>query len=189
MDTTEKILLTGLHQFREGLDALSTHNELYDLTQKELTDRGLVDERIYENSYAAGEITYQTEENGAILVLGDGVPVGYVKKSSCERVARLLEENAILSSSLELHGGPYKIILTEADDSFSLERETAGLFGCLNLTVRENAAKEEADSGSSYIDTSYALEEREDNQAGRGFAPLLIAGILTAFYLVFSCLY
>ena len=190
MDNTEKILLTGLNRFRQDADALAAHNELYDLTQKELIDQGLVDERIYENIYSAEEVVLEPDENDMIRVLADGIQIGYVKKTSCARVRKLLEDQAVLSITLQMHGGNYKIVLTE-DDDYSLQRDTAGLFACLELTIREASVSQDPskDHSSGFIDTTYALEERQDNQAQKGFAPLLTAAVLTAFYLVFSCLY
>ena len=205
MSTTERFLITGVAEAFDQLSPLGIANELYDLTQKELVDAGHVGDRIYEYIYTASEIKLidtrpqeeQSEQFFPVQVEADGIVIGTVRPANTSRVRALLSKDLIETLSLEMHGGDYKIVLEDGDETFSTETGRATPFAALLLSVKDEAkAGAAADDGNnpsdemvSFIDTSYALEEKAEDISRRGFVFLLIAALLTTFYLGFCFFY
>ena len=131
-------------------------------------------------------------EPDAVLVVADGKQIGFIKPGACAAVREILEKNTVRSISLDLKGGNYKILTPDENDSFSIEHETVLLYGSVVIASEEKKTSDAAGTSGgtkSYIDTTYALAENREDSRKRGFIPLLLAAIVTAFYLSFSIPY
>lgn len=211
MSTTERLLITGVAEAADELRELAISNEEYDLTQKELIDRGLVGERIFEYLYSASSIVLsdsldpeKPNDYAPVSVIADGQTIGRIRPANTAHVRSLLAENRIEGMTLEIKGGAYRIVLQDGEDSFTTEDGTVTPFAALTLTIQDASAQEagkdtdgqdqkdgtDSDSETvSFIDTSYAYEEKKEDLSRRGFVFLLLAAILTTFYLGFSFFY
>ena len=93
MKHTESIHITGLAPFTEQIVLLAQHNPDYDLTKKELEDKGLAGERVYQDLYPCEDASLEAEtETGLVRVLVTGQQIGYVRKASCAHVKELLDK-------------------------------------------------------------------------------------------------
>ncbi len=192
MKHTESIHVTGLSPFGEQIALLAQHNPDYDLTQKEMEDKGLAGERIYQDLYPCEDASLAPEaETGLVQVLVTGQQIGYVRKASSAHVKDLLDKGSVTGVSVKMHGGPYRILMEGDDDAFSIEEGSAALFAMLDITYEE-AEKAPApagdDSGMHYISTTYDTQTLDDS-GRRGNAPLIFAILFSGFYLGFSIPY
>ena len=256
MERTETFQINDIASFAELLPRLSEHNPDYDLTTRELMERGLVGQRIYEDLYPCEDVslvpgTYRTPSYGGenetshtadaapgstrentgsrndasesttpaetgsaapgddaspedqasadpspasagaaqcLLVQVSGENVGYIRKANYSLLKDLLDKGAIVSLSLALQGGPYRMLFEDGTE----EKGSAGFFGLLTAVIREEEPHRNTESGEArttqYISTSYdtlLLEQR----GRRGTPALILALILSAFYVGFSIPY
>ena len=212
MEKTEILQIADISAFTDHLPRLAGHNPDYDLTKRELMQKGLVGQRIYETVFPSDDVTLvpgsypravaedaestpaspeaETEasaEPDCLLVQISGEPVGYIRKSDYPHVKELLENSRIVSMSVELHGGPYRMLFEDE----TLEDGSAGYYGLLTVHLREDEPEKPVSSETGtmhYISTSYdtvLLEKR----GRRGNGALVLALLLGAFYLGFSIPY
>ena len=164
-----------------------------------------------------GEETQETQ-TCRIRILADERQVGWVKPAECAQVKEWLDQGAVRSLSLSLQGGPYRMIypgeeglpgtdvseeeLPDTDvsekepsgEQFVEERAQAGYFAVLKAECEfpEPAEQEEkAESGFSnaIVSTTYETRILEEDPRRKGFGFLLLAAMLTVFYLSFSGFY
>ena len=194
MKHTESIHITGLAPFAEQIVLLAQHNPDYDLTKKELEDKGLAGERVYQDLYPCEDASLEAEtETGLVRVLVTGQQIGYVRKASCAHVKELLDKGSVTEVAVRMHGGPYRILMEGDDDELTLEDGSAAMYAMLDLTYEEAeaAAPASADSDDSamhYVTTTYDTQVLDDS-GRRGNASLVFAILISGFYLGFSIPY
>ena len=108
------------------------------------------------------------------------------------QVKDILDKEVVRSVSLDLKGGAYKILNPDDTGSFQAEHETVSLYGSVIITSEEKEAPKASSESAgmkSYIDTSYSLAQSRRDPRTLGYIPLLLAGIISAFYLAFSIPY
>ena len=194
MKKEETFAIAGIARFASNLEKLAEHNPDYDLTKTELTEKGLVGQRIYEQNYPCEDVTLQlctwpeeneTEEVPGVFVSGE--QVGYIRKASCDHVRKLLDSGQIKELSLAMHGGPYRILLESDSEEPQLEDGDAGMFALLTLGYEEKDPEAASENGNGdspsyqYISTSYDTITL-DNTKKRGRSLLGIALLLCGFY-------
>ena len=120
--------------------------------------------------------------------------VGFIRKAGCSRVCELIDSNRIISMSLSMHGGPYRILLENDTDEPVMDEAKAGMFASLTITYEEDepepAANKDDDNSArnSYISTSYDTIT-VDTSKKRGTVPLVFALLIGGFYAGFSIPY
>jgi hypothetical protein len=215
---TETFRLTDLSLFADTFEELKAENPKYDLSVKDRVSAGLTDVRIYEYVYEAGEaeLSVQAEASEAdssspetssagtqVTVTAGGLPVGRIRKAGTAKILSLRDEGKISGMHLDIHGGRYRILhqsYSEADteqDDFYEETGEIPVTALLTVTLKEEGLlgaalpEDSSESGSadSFITTSYDLVENETDYRKRGFAPLLLALIVSAAYLAFMIPY
>ena len=136
----------------------------------------------------AGGTEASSEESECLLVQVSGESVGYIRKANYPRMKDLLDKGEIVSMSLSLHGGPYRMLFEDG----TLEDGSAGYFGLLTVSLREAEADKKSSSQETgtmhYISTSYDTLLLEE-QGKRGNAAIVLALLLEGFYLGFSIPY
>ncbi len=180
--------LIKVKDYEKQWENLAVHNELYDLTVIELVEKGIVGVRIYENDYVREPVELQETEQ-AILVTSSGQSVAEISPISKDRIKTLLESGRIHGMSLQMLGGPYKIVLKDDADNYSEERETASLYANLTLEVLPEVTPSGDDSVKNFMGGNAALEAEREERRNRGFVPLLLAVLVTAVYIAFAGLY
>lgn len=228
MEKTEILQIADISAFIDHLPRLAGHNPDYDLTRRELIQKGLIGQRIYETVFPSGPVAVvpglypraaaeaaenlpvssETEAESSssaeeaspeetpaeisadpdcLLVQISGESIGYIRKNDYPHMKELLDGSRIVSMSVELHGGPYRMLFEDE----TLEDGSAGYYALLTVQIREDEPERNAsrETGTMhYISTSYdtvLLEKR----GRRGNGALVLALLLGAFYLGFSIPY
>ena len=97
----EKHHVAGTYYKKEEILELAEENPDYFCTKKELEEMVDSYEKIYEYSFFPGKVELIEEPDNehdpnAIKVMIDNVHVGYIKKSSCSHVKKLIHEDKIV---------------------------------------------------------------------------------------------
>lgn len=132
---SENFKVAGTSHRQKELESLCEENVIFSCTKRELIDDGYVDERIYKYESNPSDVQIVPEPDNpydpqALKVIVDNVHIGYIKKGSTGRVRNLLKNNPAITA--EIHGGPYKIIYSDYDDSsdkevYTLEKDAISL--------------------------------------------------------------
>ena len=89
----------------------------------------------YEFDYIDAELVPEEHNvatgNYAIKVMADGVHIGYIKSGSVSHVRKLIENDNILNTAIEIKGGKYKMI----DGDGYLQRDSTGYYAKVTLTL------------------------------------------------------
>ena len=146
--TEERHRVAGISYREKAALSLGMKNYDYDFNKKQLIEAGLTDERIYKLVFYPDTCELipepdNPEDPNAIMVVVDGVHIGYIKKGSCARVHKLLREDRIKSVSCEIGGGPYKILLTDynedGEEVFAIEHDTAPVRAIVTIMLKNEA--------------------------------------------------
>ena len=139
--------VTGIQYYMDNIMELASENLDYDLSKKELVDQGMIDERIWKYEFFVSNVELvpepdNPEDPNAIKVIADGEQVGYIKKGSCSKVLKAIENGTIRKIDCDIGGGPYKVVYEEYDDEkerdvYELEKDETNFF--VRLTVYEDA--------------------------------------------------
>ncbi len=91
----------------------------FDLSTKELLEKGYADKRVYRfySDYKADEITLEPEpknpvDKNAVKIILDGKFFGYVNKDDAPKIKQLLKKGIITDLHLHNHGGPVRKIFS-----------------------------------------------------------------------------
>lgn len=138
LKSSENFRVAGTSFHEKEIEEIGTDNMDYEMSKKEIVDAGLEDERIYKLEFFPYSAELIPEPDNpydpkAIMVIVDGVHVGYIKKGSTSRVRNLLEAGGKISA--EIHGGPYKVIyLDDENDKYEIEHGEAPYSVVINIT-------------------------------------------------------
>lgn len=138
--------VTGTSHYQDNIKELGELNPNYDLTKTEIVNDFLYDERIYQYEFNPKSVVLEEEpdniyDSNAIKVIIDNVLVGYIKKGSCAHIKKLIKENKIQSISGEIHGGKYKVVLSDYDDEkdkevYVLEKDETDYYASIYITLK-----------------------------------------------------
>ena len=145
---TEHHNIAGTSFRQKEIRALGYENDAYSLPKRDLIDLYNEYDKIYQIEFSPESVQLVEEfENphdpNAIKVIIDDVHVGYIKKGSCSHIKKLIKNNQILGISAEIHGGKYKQLIPDEDDSymtdsketFSLETNDSDFFVSIYIKV------------------------------------------------------
>lgn len=122
--------------------SLSSENEDYDSSLKNLVDMGYEYERVYQYEFYPIKTELIPEPDNphdpnAVKVIVDNVHVGYIKSGSCRHILNLLKDDRIIKIDCEIKGGNYKYIgYNEDDDKHYIEKDDIPFFVHLKISVK-----------------------------------------------------
>lgn len=138
--------VTGTSHYQDNIRELGELNPDYDLTKTEIINDCLYDERIYQYEFNPKSVVLEEEpdniyDSNAIKVLIDNVLVGYIKKGSCGHIKNLIKEDKIQSIFAEIHGGKYKIVISDYDydkdkDVYKMDKEETDFYVSIYITLK-----------------------------------------------------
>lgn len=136
---THKVI--GMPYRMDSLMELAVDNPDYDMSKKEIIECGMEEERIWKYSFYPTRVELRPEPDNpydpnAIKVIVDGQHIGYIKKGSCSRVLKAINENRIQRIECTIGGGPYKIVEENDDYEYEMYRESADY--SVTLTVYQS---------------------------------------------------
>ena len=137
--------VTGISHYEDNIMALSSKNDDYKLSKRDLIDYGYVNERVWEYDFYPLKAELVPEPDNphdpkAIKVLVDGLHVGYIKSGSCAHLLRMIREDGIVKIDVKIGGGRYKYLdcvdYTESGkEIYEMERDTVPLY--VHLIIEE----------------------------------------------------
>ena len=130
---------------KDIIDSLMIENDQYKMSKRQIDDEGLVGDRIYKYFYASKNVELVPEpdnkyDSNAIMVVVDGVHVGYVPSDLTSKVSALMDR--IIEMLCDFYGGPYKMAVEDVDsdeiDALKIEKGKTNIGAILILTYRKN---------------------------------------------------
>lgn len=142
--------VAGVTNYVDNIMRLSSENEDYSLSKRELVEDGQIEEKIWKYEFYPRKVELVPEPDNqydpdAVKVIVDGEPVGYIKRGSCKHVLNLLANDGIASITCQIGGGPYKYISEDYDDDldkevYTMDREETNFFVHLKITEKKNVS-------------------------------------------------
>lgn len=145
-EKTERHRVAGTSYRIDAIKSLGIENPDYELTKQELVEDYLTDESIYEYEFPLFDAELIEEPDNevdpnAIMVVLNGVHVGYIKAGSCNRVKKRMREDKIKRVTARIFGGRYKYVSTDYDDNgnerYSLEQGERAFTVMLTLHLKD----------------------------------------------------
>lgn len=111
----ERHKVAGTSYHLDAIMELAEDNPDYDMTQREIIDAGMEEERIYQYTFPDSPVELVDDsgnEQGpnAIKVLVAGQHIGYIKRGSTGRIHKLQRSGRVLGITAEIYGGRYKVV-------------------------------------------------------------------------------
>lgn len=113
--TFERHKVAGTTYHLDAIMELAEDNPDYDMTQREIIDAGMEEERIYQYTFPDSPVELvddpdNEQDPNAIKVLVAGQHIGYIKRGSTGRIHKLQRSGRVLGVTAEIYGGRYKIV-------------------------------------------------------------------------------
>ena len=117
----ERHKIAGTSYRQKEIQSLGIENPDFKLSKKELLNRGLEDETIYNYVFSPSNVELAEEPDNkydpnAVKVIIDGVHIGYIKKGSCSRIKNLIHADKIAKIEAEIRGGKYRLLYSDYED-------------------------------------------------------------------------
>lgn len=111
----ERHKLAGTSYHMDAIMELAEDNPDYDMTQREIIDAGMEEERIYQYTFPDSPVELvddpgNEQDPNAIKVLVAGQHIGYIKRGSTGRIHKLQRSGRVLGITAEIYGGRYKVV-------------------------------------------------------------------------------
>lgn len=144
---TEKHNVAGTSFYQKDIASLKVSNEDFCLTKSEIIDLYMQDEKIYRYSFYPEDVRLIEEpeneyDSNAIKVVIDNIHVGYIKKESCLHIKELIKTNKIRHITADIHGGEYKILVSDYDiekdkEIYTMEKNETDYFVTLSFELND----------------------------------------------------
>ena len=113
--TFERHKVAGTTYHLDAIMELAEDNPDYDMTQREIIDAGMEEQRIYQYTFPDSPVELvddpdNEQDPNAIKVLVAGQHIGYIKRGSTGRIHKLQRSGRVLGVTAEIYGGRYKIV-------------------------------------------------------------------------------
>lgn len=113
--TFERHKVAGTTYHLDAIMELAEDNPDYDMTQREIIDAGMEEQRIYQYTFPDSPVELvddpdNEQDPNAIKVLVAGQHIGYIKRGSTSRIHKLQRSGRVLGVTAEIYGGRYKIV-------------------------------------------------------------------------------
>lgn len=111
----ERHKVAGTSYHLDAIMELAEDNPDYDMTQREIIDAGMEEERIYQYTFPDSPVELvddpgNEQDPNAIKVLVAGQHIGYIKRGSTGRIHKLQRSGRVLGITAEIYGGRYKVV-------------------------------------------------------------------------------
>lgn len=147
----ERHKVAGTSYHLDAIMELAEDNPDYDMTQREIIDAGMEEERIYQYTFPDSPVELVDDPDNeydpnAIKVLIAGQHIGYIKRGSTGRVHNLQRSDRVLGVTAEIYGGKYKVVICDDDDDgtehYDLIRDETGYGAAIEILVRPEQEQE-----------------------------------------------
>ena len=147
----ERHKVAGTSYHLDAIMELAEDNPDYDMTQREIIDAGMEEERIYQYTFPDSPVELvddpgNEQDPNAIKVLVAGQHIGYIKRGSTGRVHNLQRAGRVLGVTAEIYGGKYKVVICDDDDGaehYDLIKDETGYGAAIEILVRPEQEQEQ----------------------------------------------
>lgn len=149
--TFERHKVAGTTYHLDAIMELAEDNPDYDMTQREIIDAGMEEQRIYQYTFPDSPVELVDEPDNeqdpnAIKVLVAGQHIGYIKRGSTGRIHRLQRSGRVLGVTAEIYGGRYKIVRCVEEyqmQHYEMDRDESLYGAAIELRIQPEAAQEQ----------------------------------------------
>lgn len=149
--TFERHKVAGTTYHLDAIMELAEDNPDYDMTQREIIDECMEEERIYQYTFPDGPVELVDEPDNeqdpnAIKVLVAGQHIGYIKRGSTKRIHKLQRSGRVLGITAEIYGGRYKIVRCVEEyqmQHYEMDRDESLYGAAIEVLVKPEAAQEQ----------------------------------------------
>lgn len=147
----ERHKVAGTTYHLDAIMELAEDNPDYDMTQREIIDAGMEEERIYQYTFPDSPVELvddpdNEQDPNAIKVLVSGQHIGYIKRGSTGRIHKLQRSGRVLGVTAEIYGGKYKVVICDDDDDgaerYDLIKDETGYGAAIEILVRPEQEQE-----------------------------------------------
>lgn len=147
----ERHKVAGTSYHLDAIMELAEDNPDYDMTQREIVDAGMEEQRIYQYTFPDSPVELVDDPDNendpnAIKVLVAGQHIGYIKRGSTGRVHNLQRAGRVLGVTVEIYGGKYKVVTCDEDydgtEHYDLIRDESLYGAAIDILVRPEQEQE-----------------------------------------------
>lgn len=142
--TFERHKVAGTTYHLDAIMELAEDNPDYDMTQREIIDAGMEEERIYQYTFPDSPVELvddpdNEQDPNAIKVLVAGQHIGYIKRGSTGRIHNLQRAGRVLGVTAEIYGGRYKIVRCVEEyqtQHYEMDRDESNYGAAIELRIQ-----------------------------------------------------
>lgn len=147
----ERHKVAGTTYHLDAIMELAEDNPDYDMTQREIIDAGMEEERIYQYTFPDSPVELVDDPDNeydpnAIKVLVAGQHIGYIKRGSTGRIHKLQRAGRVLGVTAEIYGGKYKVVTCDEDydgtEHYDLIKDETEYGAAIEILVRPEQEQE-----------------------------------------------
>ena len=147
----ERHKVAGTSYHLDAIMELAEDNPDYDMTQREIIDAGMEEERIYQYTFPGSPVELvddpgNEQDPNAIKVLVAGQHIGYIKRGSTGRIHNLQRAGRVLGVTAEIYGGKYKVVTCDEDydgtEHYDLIKDETEYGAAIEILVRPEQEQE-----------------------------------------------
>lgn len=142
--TFERHKVAGTTYHLDAIMELAEDNPDYDMTQREIIDAGMEEQRIYQYTFPDSPVELvddpdNEQDPDAIKVLVAGQHIGYIKRGSTKRIHKLQRSGRVLGITAEIYGGKYKIVRSVEEyqmQHYEMDRDESNYGAAIEVLVQ-----------------------------------------------------
>ena len=140
----ERHKVAGTSYHLDAIMELAEDNPDYDMTQREIIDAGMEEERIYQYTFPDSPVELvddpdNEQDPNAIKVLVAGQHIGYIKRGSTGRIHKLQRSDRVLGITAEIYGGRYKVVRSVEEyqtQHYEMDRDESNYGAAIELRIQ-----------------------------------------------------
>lgn len=140
----ERHKVAGTSYHLDAIMELAEDNPDYDMTQREIVDAGMEEQRIYQYTFPDSPVELvddsdNEQDPNAIKVLVAGQHIGYIKRGSTGRIHKLQRSDRVLGVTAEIYGGRYKIVRCVEEyqmQHYEMDRDESNYGAAIELRIQ-----------------------------------------------------
>lgn len=146
----ERHKVAGTTYHLDAIMELAEDNPDYDMTQREIIDAGMEEERIYQYTFPDFPVELvddpdNEQDPNAIKVLVAGQHIGYIKRGSTGRIHKLQRSGRVLGITAEIYGGRYKVVRSVEEyqtQHYEMDRDESNYGAAIELRIQPEPEQE-----------------------------------------------
>jgi type II secretory pathway pseudopilin PulG len=146
----ERHKVAGTTYHLDAIMELAEDNPDYDMTQREIIDAGMEEERIYQYTFPDSPVELvddpdNEQDPNAIKVLVAGQHIGYIKRGSTGRIHKLQRSGRVLGITAEIYGGRYKVVRSVEEyqtQHYEMDRDESNYGAAIELRIQPEPEQE-----------------------------------------------